>query len=170
MNKTSVAVLFLFPLLLLSACGSTSHVLDFECRTLAGNVITSKELRGKIVLLEFWDTRCGPCIKLMPHMEKLYAKYKDNPNVVILIVNAGWQSIDDAMSFVSKHSYDLPFAYMTRQESKKLDVREIPKTMVVDKQFKCRFQFVGYDDYDPDSDPGPVAECETLIESLLAEQ
>jgi len=47
---------------------------DFELQTLNGKVITSNELKGKIILLDFWDTHCGPCIKLMPHMEKLYSK------------------------------------------------------------------------------------------------
>ena len=142
---------------------------DFELQTLNGKTITSHDLKGKVVLLEFWDTRCGPCIRLMPHMEKLFAKYRNNPNVVILIVNAGWQSIDDAKSFVTKRNFELPFAYMTRQESKKLDVRELPKTMVIDKQFRYRLQFVGYDGYDPDKDPEPVSEYEKLIEQLLLE-
>jgi thiol-disulfide isomerase/thioredoxin len=160
------AVLFLFVKI---ALPQNNNIPDFNLQTLNGTYITSQELRGKVVLLDFWDTRCGPCIKLMPHLEKLYAKYKDNPNVVILVVNAGWQLIDDARSFVSKRSYDLPFAYMTKQESKKLKVRELPKTIVIDKQFRYRLQFVGYDGYDPDKDSEPVAEYEKLIEKLLAE-
>ena len=141
----------------------------FTMQTLDGKIINSSDLKGKIILLDFWDTHCGPCIQLMPHMEKLYMKYKDNPDVVIFIVNAGWQSIDEAKSFVSKHNYELPFAYMTKQESRKLKVREIPKTIIIDKQFNYRLQHVGYDGYDPDKDLGPVTEFKKLIEILLAE-
>lgn len=156
-------------LILLVNCSTDKKVPDFELQTLNGKIITSEELHGKIVLLDFWDTHCGPCITLMPHMEKLYSKYKDNQGIVILIVNAGWQSLDEAKSFVSTHNYDLPFAYMTKQESRKLQVREIPKTIMIDRQFNYRLQFVGYDGYDPDKDFGPVNDLEKLIETLLAE-
>jgi len=88
---------------------------------------------------------------------------------VILVVNAGWQSIDDAKSFVSKHNNNLPFAYMTKNESKKLKVSELPKTIIIDKRFKYRFQYVGYDSYDPDKDVEPVKKYEKLIEELLLE-
>jgi len=165
----SKKIVFGLLLILLTNCSTDKNVPDFELQTLNGKIITSEELRGKIVLLDFWDTHCGPCIKLMPHMEELYLKYKDNPSVVILIVNAGWQSIDEAKSFVSKHNYDLPFAYMTKQESKKLKVREIPKTIIIDKHFNYRLQYVGYDGYDPDEDLEPVTKYEKLIETLLAE-
>ncbi len=165
----SKEIVFGLLLILVASCNTDKNVPDFELQTLNGKIITSEEMKGKIVLLDFWDTHCGPCIKLMPHMEKLYSKYKDNPGVVILIVNAGWQSIDEAKSYVSKHNYDLPFGYMTKQESRKLKVREIPKTIIIDKHFNYRLQHVGYDGYDPDKDPGPVIEFEKLIEILLAE-
>ena len=103
-------------------------------------------------------------------MEKLYSKYKSNPDVAFFIVNAGWQSIDEAKDFVLKNDYDLPFAYMMKQESRKLKVREIPKTIVIDKQFNFRLQYVGYDGYDPDVDLGPVNELGKLIEILLSEK
>ena len=103
-------------------------------------------------------------------MEKLYSRYESNPDVVILVVNAGWQSIDEAKNFVSNNDYDLPFAYMTKQESRKLKVREIPKTILIDKKFNYRLQYVGYDGYDPDKDQGPVNELDKLIELLLAEK
>lgn len=169
MITLSKKIIFGLLLILFTSCSTDHTVPDFELQTLNGKVITSQELRGKIVLLDFWDSRCGPCIQLMPHIEKLYAKYRDNPNVVILVVNAGWQSIDDAKSFVSKRSYDLPFAYMTKEESRKLKVREIPKTIIIDKQFKYQLQFVGYDGYNPDKDPEPVMKYEKLIEKLLTE-
>ncbi len=154
--------------ILLASFFSDNKVPDFELQTLEGKIITSDDLKGKIILLDFWDTHCGPCIKLMPYMEKLYSKYKNNENVVMYIVNAGWQSIEEAKGFVSKHNYKLPFAYMEKKESRKLKVREIPKTIIIDKNFTYQLEHVGYDGYDPDKDLGPVKEFEKLIEELLA--
>lgn len=65
---TITKTIFFGMLWLLFANGSIDNQApDFELQTLTGKVITSHELKGKIILLDFWDTRCGPCIQLMPH-------------------------------------------------------------------------------------------------------
>lgn len=141
----------------------------FEMQTLDGEIINSSELKGKVILLDFWDTRCGPCIRLMPDMEKLYIKHKDNPNVAIYVVNAGWQSFEDAKTFASGHDFNLPYSYMDIEISKSMGVRELPTTIIIDKQFNYRLKHVGYDGYDPDKDKEPMKHFSNLIEQLLSE-
>ena len=55
----------------------------FEFRTIAGKVFNSEDLRGKVVLLDFWNEHCAPCIKQMPDLQAL-AKTYDPKKVVIL--------------------------------------------------------------------------------------
>ncbi|WP_436372431.1 TlpA disulfide reductase family protein [Cytobacillus sp. BC1816] len=59
---------------------------DFELTDMEGNPVKLSDFRGKAVLLNFWASWCPPCRAEMPHMEKLYNKYKDK-NFDILAVN-----------------------------------------------------------------------------------
>ncbi len=56
---------------------------DFTLKDLTGKTVKLSSLRGKVVLLNFWATWCGPCVAEMPHLEKLHREYKDR-DVVIL--------------------------------------------------------------------------------------
>ncbi|MCM3704946.1 MULTISPECIES: TlpA disulfide reductase family protein [Cytobacillus] len=59
---------------------------DFQLTDMEGNPVKLSDYSGKAVLLNFWASWCPPCRAEMPHMEKLYKKYKDK-NFVILAVN-----------------------------------------------------------------------------------
>jgi len=59
---------------------------DFTLRTLDGQKLRLGEQRGSVVLVNFWATWCGPCRQEMPHLNKLYEKYKAS-GFVLLGVN-----------------------------------------------------------------------------------
>jgi len=116
---------------------------EFTMKSFEGEVINSEDLKGKVILLEFWDTYCSPCIKLMPDFEKLTAKYKNNDNVVIISVNAGWETMEKAKAFIEKRNFNLYFAYMEKKEARKLKVRELPCTIIIDKNFEYSYKHIG---------------------------
>jgi thiol-disulfide isomerase/thioredoxin len=68
-----------------------SKVPDFKFVDLDGKPVTAKSLAGKVVVLDFWATWCGPCRESMPHLETVYKKYKDNDRCALLAV-----SVDEA--------------------------------------------------------------------------
>jgi thiol-disulfide isomerase/thioredoxin len=64
----------------------TAPAPDFTLRTLDGQKLRLGEQRGQVVLVNFWATWCGPCRQEMPHLNKLYEKYKSS-GFVLLGVN-----------------------------------------------------------------------------------
>jgi thiol-disulfide isomerase/thioredoxin len=125
----------------------------FEFVTLSGEKINYDSLQGKVIILDFWDTHCNPCIKSMTQMEKFYQKYKDDKRVTIYLVNAGWEPIENAKSFANqgKHffsrgkKYDLPFAYDNNSVTmKKFKFDSTPSTIIIDADFNIRAKHSGY--------------------------
>ena len=129
---------------------------DFEFITLAGKHISSANLKGKVIVLDFWSTDCTPCRKSMPQMEEFYQKYKSNQKVAIYLVNSGWEPIEKAKDFANtKRSgflffswgtkYDLPFAF--DQDSKTLKAFGFdsnPSTVIIDSKFRIRLKHSGF--------------------------
>jgi len=58
------------------------------------------ELKGKTVVLEFWDTTCAPCVAAIPHMNDLYARFKDKPVIFIAVTGEGAERVSP---FLKEH-------------------------------------------------------------------
>jgi peroxiredoxin len=56
---------------------------DFTLKTLTGEDVTLSQYRGKVVLLDFWATWCGPCMQSIPELVRIQEKYKDKGLVVL---------------------------------------------------------------------------------------
>ena len=129
---------------------------EFNFITLAGQQVASNDLKGKIIILDFWSSDCTPCRKSMPQMEKFYQQYKNDSRVVIYLVNSGWETIEKANSFAdSKRSsflffswgmrYDLPFAYDKGSSTlKTFGLDSNPSTIIIDGKFRIRVKHSGY--------------------------
>jgi zinc protease len=80
-------------------------------------------LKGKILLVDFWATWCGPCRGLIPHMNELHEKYKND----IAVIGLSDQKADVISEFLAKTKVDYPMAVDTKAQMKgALDVKSIP--------------------------------------------
>ncbi len=60
---------------------------DFTLKDREGNTVSLSSLKGKLVLLDFWGSWCGPCRQTHPHLKKLYATYKDKGFEILGVSN-----------------------------------------------------------------------------------
>lgn len=114
---------------------------DFTAETVSGNSFTLSEQNGKVVLLNFWATWCGPCVGEMPAFEKLYGEYGEE--VAILAVN----SMEDKLSvaqFIADKGYTFPIAYDPEGAvSIKYPTDGIPYTLVIGKDGTVKNVYLG---------------------------
>lgn len=113
-----------------------------ELKDLNGADVKLSELKGKVVVLDFWATWCGPCVQLMPHVVEMNAKYKDK-DVAIYGVNCG-ETPEKIKAFLEKKGFDLNILLDSDNATqKRFGISGIPTTIVVGKDGKVRFVSVG---------------------------
>jgi peroxiredoxin len=131
-----------------------------------GKKVTLADFKGKVIVLDFWATWCGPCISSFPGMQKVVDQYRNNPNVKILFVNT-WERADDkvkkATDFLAakKYRFDVLFD-KDNSVAEQFTVDAIPTKFVIDQSGNIRFQSMGYSG----SEAGLVAEVAAMVETL----
>jgi peroxiredoxin len=134
---------------------------DFTLRGSDGRNVRLDELRGQVVLVNFWATWCGPCREEMPRLDTLYQKYHKS-GFVLLGVN-----VDDdphtALATAAKLGVSFPVLLDTDKKVSKLyDLNTMPSTIVIDRDGKVRYLHRGYR-------TGTEGDYEQQIRGLLKE-
>jgi peroxiredoxin len=134
---------------------------DFTLPTPEGNKISLTGLRGKVILLNFWATWCGPCRTEMPAIERLYRKLKDK-GFRVLAVDI-METADKVQVFMEE--MNLTFPTVIDGDRKVTDlyrVHAIPTTHLIDKTGKIAGTAFGAREWDSDA-------AFEIIEQLLGE-
>ncbi len=140
-NQISLKIVFfIFIPFILLACGKNSNqtnepndknltkaemVEQATFTTLEGDTINVADFKGKVVMIDFWETWCKPCLASFPAIDRLQNEYPDK--FIALAVTPGFSNTkEDALSFKKEHNYDFIYAMDTSKLHKKLGVRAIP--------------------------------------------
>lgn len=114
----------------------------FKLTRLDGSQFKLNDYRGKVVVVNFWATWCGPCLTEMPLLEKAMLKYKDDKDVVFLALSTD-EERDDVEPFIKQHKFKLPIAY-AETLNLHFRVNSIPTTLIFNRNGEIAFRQAGF--------------------------
>ncbi|MBI1325669.1 redoxin domain-containing protein [bacterium] len=115
----------------------------FSLKTPEGKEVTLESLKGRIVVLDFWATWCGPCKLAMPSLQKLHEKYADKP-VSIIGVNCMEQDPDEAVKYTKKEKFTYMQLLQGDDLAQEYGVSGIPTLIVIDAEGKVLGSEIGF--------------------------
>ena len=127
---------------------------DFTLATTSGELVSMSDLRGKVILLNFWGTWCGPCRVELPDFIKLYDKYnKDGLEIVGITIRRG-ESIKDVAKFQDQwglnylllndiNGNEVSEVTMAYSQAIGQMINGIPTTLVIDREGFIVSGFIG---------------------------
>jgi outer membrane lipoprotein-sorting protein/thiol-disulfide isomerase/thioredoxin len=128
---------------------------DFTAEAYGGGTFKLSDYKGKVVILDFWATWCGPCQRSMPHVQRVYDAVKDQDVVVIGLCvwddkSAYEQWVpDNSSKYTFKFAFDPAGKSTNSSIAKRLfGVTGIPTTVIIDKEGNIVDSVVGYGDND----------------------
>jgi thiol-disulfide isomerase/thioredoxin len=137
---------------------------SFEFVDLQGNPVRRDSLAGKIVVIDFWATWCGWCLKGLPNLQQVYDRYRDNDRVAILAVSTDEVDVgnNDLTATFQKANLTIPITRdIERQSRSMFDVQGLPTTFVLGEDGTVQAIEVGYQ-------PELAIELPRKIDRLLA--
>src|SRR5699024_6244426 len=126
---------------------------DFPLENQNGELINMKDLQGKVVFINFWATWCPPCIVEMPDINDLYQEYKNEDDVVFLMISLD-RNFDTAKRFLDRKGFDFDIHKANSAVPATFQTRGIPTTFVVDKNGNIAQKYVGARNYNTDEFKG----------------
>lgn len=122
---------------------------------LQGDTVSISEFKGKVVMIDLWETWCKPCLASFPTLQQLQEDYPDD--FVVLAVTPGFTDTrEDAQSFADENDYDFHYLMDSNNLHQKLGVQGIPYKIFVDAEGNFIKESMG--SYGPDEDYEKIEE------------
>ena len=137
--RSILPLVLLVSILWLSACGSPTPrfqeglpIPEFQLPSLDGDVVHSDDLAGQPVVLNFWATWCGPCVREIPTLKKLHRA----GGVRVVSIALDEQGASVVRPFVKRHDIDYPVLLGDHNVFQRFNGSAIPYTFVLDPSLR----------------------------------
>jgi thiol-disulfide isomerase/thioredoxin len=117
---------------------------DWSLQTPSGEEVSLRSLRGKVVLIDFWATWCGPCKRAMPGIQKLHEHYAGKP-VAIIGINC-WEREGDPVAYMKEKSFTYGLLLEGDKVAEAYHVTGIPTFYVIGADGKIVYRVSGFDE------------------------
>lgn len=132
---------------------------DFALQDPSGKTVRLADLRGKVVLIDFWATYCGPCKDSVPELERLYRDKKAEGFEVVGISEDSF--LDAVPPFVAEHKMTYTVLLDAEQTAgEAYSLRGLPQAFLVDRQGSIVERWFGWE-------PGNEAKMRAAVEKAL---
>jgi thiol-disulfide isomerase/thioredoxin len=117
-------------------------VRDFKLKDVSGKEVALSDFKGKVILVNFWATWCGPCIREMPDLEKLHQAYKDKGVVVLGLTVASKEK--DIPGMITRTGVSYPILLGADEVAGNFgSFNSIPQTFILNKSGQIVAQISG---------------------------
>jgi thiol-disulfide isomerase/thioredoxin len=127
-----------------TSTSSATKTPDFVLTDLSGNQVRLSDLRGNVVILDFWATWCAPCLMALPHLQEIHEQYGDKGvKVVTVATDEGGARV--VVPFIEKKGFT--FTVLLPDDKVQRDfgpIRGLPTTLVIDPEGRISKRFLGY--------------------------
>lgn len=131
----------------------------FTLTDIDGDECALSALRGKIVVLDFFATWCGPCEPELVHLAELYETYSGNEvSIVSVSVDPAYDTVERLQQFRVGHEVSWTIVRDTASVSNEYNIEYIPTLVIVDQRGRIRYRHVGLT---------PASELSSEIDTLL---
>jgi len=140
--RVRIYSLLLVMLMVIPLLSADKTVKDFKLTDTTGKEITLSDYKGKVILVNFWATWCGPCIREMPDLEKLHQSYREKGVVVLGLTVASKEK--DIPAVITKTGVSYPVLLSADQVASHFgSFNSIPQTFILDKSGQIVAQISG---------------------------
>ena len=147
MKKALLSFVLLVNILVFSQDVQEKHPSPVFSITNENGTIKSSDLKGKVVLINFFATWCAPCMEELPLSQKeIWEKYKDNKKFSLLVIGRE-HSQDEITAFKTKKGFTLPmYPDKTKSVYSLFAKQSIPRNYIVDTNGSVIYASVGFDE------------------------